>query len=210
MNKINPIKVMIVCYTILILVPIPPVAASQGTRTALVKQASVTIQEAINEASPGDTIHVPAGIYFEHIIINKTVALVGESSSTTIIDGNNSGTLIQVASDNVSITGFRLQNSGYGWIMHGVYVYEAVNCTIKGNNFYNVCHNVRLNYSRSSQVLENTINGPLGGVAMYGIRVENSVNCTVADNDVTVNIGAIHLENATECTVRRNLLIGKD
>jgi len=209
-NKINSIKVMIVCYTILVLVPMPPVAASQGTRTALVKQASVTIQEAINEASPGDTIHVPAGTYYEHVFVNKTVSLVGENRNTTIIDGSDSGTIIQVTSDGVSITGFKLQNSGYGWTMQGVYVYRADNCTIKDNTLYNVCHNVRLNYSRDSQILDNTIDGPSNGVTMYGIRLENSINCTAAGNRVSVRVGAIHLENATGCIVRGNYLVKND
>ena len=37
-----------------------------------------TIQEAINAAGPGDVIHVAAGIYREHLIVNKSLTLIGE------------------------------------------------------------------------------------------------------------------------------------
>ena len=49
-----------------------------------------TIQEAINAASPGDTIFVRNGIYYEIVVVNKTVSLVGESKETTIVNGNGS------------------------------------------------------------------------------------------------------------------------
>jgi parallel beta-helix repeat protein len=169
-----------------------------------------TIQEAINNANPGDMILVPAGMYYEHVIVNKTVLLVGENSNTTIIDGSNNGTMVQITADAVGITGFRLQNSGYGWTRQGVYVYGANNCTIKGNSLYNVCHNIRLNYSSDSQVIENRIDGPSNGVTMYGIRIENSVNCSATGNHVSARVGAIHLENATECIVRNNYLVKND
>jgi nitrous oxidase accessory protein NosD len=94
-----------------------------------VKRDFETIQEAINNANAGDTIYVSAGIYYEHIIINKTVSLIGENNNSTIIDGSNDGTIVEIVeADDVSISGFKLQNSGYGWIRHGIYVYKAHNC----------------------------------------------------------------------------------
>ena len=52
-----------------------------------------SIQQAINDAADGSTIEVPSGIYYEHISINKTINLVGEDVSSTIIDGGNNGTV---------------------------------------------------------------------------------------------------------------------
>ena len=46
-----------------------------------------TIQGAINAASPGDTIFVYSGTYYENVVVNKTVSLIGENRSNTIIDG---------------------------------------------------------------------------------------------------------------------------
>jgi parallel beta-helix repeat protein len=158
-----------------------------------------TIQEAINKASVGDTIYVSAGIYFEHLIINKSVSLVGEDKYTTVIDGSSGGTVVQITADNVSISGFKVQNSGWGWIKNGIYVHMADNCEIKSNYLFRNCHNIRLNYSRGSRVIGNTMdsNG-------YGIRLVNSEDCIAIENSVSGCIGGVHLENATRCIVEKN------
>jgi parallel beta-helix repeat protein len=160
----------------------------------------VSIQEAINEAENGSTVLVPSGIYCEHVIVNKTISFVGENVSTTIIDGTNNGTVVSITADNVSISCFTIRNSGWGWTRNGVYV-QADNCEIKNNFLIQNCHNIRVNYSKSSQVLENKIDG--NG---YGIRLMNAFNCTAIDNNVSGCIGGVHLENATNCVVTGNYI----
>jgi len=164
-----------------------------------IQETFVSIQEAIDEAENGSTVVVPSGVYYERVIINKTISLIGENVSTTIIDGNNGGTIVKITADNVSIAGFTIQNSGWGWYKNGIYVYFADNCEIQDNFLFHNCHNIRLNYSEDSRVLDNTIDGD-----GYGIRFINSFNCTAIDNDVSNCIGGVHLQNATSCIVKRN------
>lgn len=64
-----------------------------------------TIQEAINNATLGDTISVSSGLYYERVIINKTVTLVGENMETTIVDGSFGGSVFQITADNVNVMG---------------------------------------------------------------------------------------------------------
>ena len=64
-----------------------PVAASQEIRRVPTLEYP-TIQAAIDAANPGDIIQVASGAYYEHVVVNKSLTLVGEGSSTTIIDGN--------------------------------------------------------------------------------------------------------------------------
>jgi len=166
----------------------------------------VSIQEAINEAEHGSTILVPSGIYHEHVIVNKTISLVGENVSTTIIDGNNAGsTVVQIIADNVSISDFTVRNSGCVWQGSGIQVNRSDNCKIENNYLLNNCHNIRLDYSRNSSVLKNTIKGEC-----YGIRLMNSFDCTVDGNSVSGCIGGVHLENATNCVVKRNYITQND
>ena len=162
-------------------------------------QGNFSIQEAINEAENGSTIHVPSGVYYERVVINKTVSLIGENVSTTIIDGNNGGTVVNITADNVTIAGFTVRNSGWGWVKNGIYVYRADRCEIKNNFLFHNCHNIRLNHSGNSRVLDNTVDG--NG---YGIRFINSFNCMAINNNVSNCIGGVHLQNATNCTVKRN------
>jgi len=164
-----------------------------------VPESIVSIQEAINEAENGSTVIIPSGIYFEHVIVNKTISLVGENISTTIIDGSNAGTVVRIIADGVNITGFTIQNSGWGWYRNGIYVYRADNCKINNNILLHNCHNIRLNCSQRSHVINNTINGD-----GYGIRLISSLNCTATGNSVSNCIGGVHLQNATNCTVEQN------
>ncbi|UCD12997.1 MAG: hypothetical protein JSW60_05370, partial [Thermoplasmatales archaeon] len=47
-----------------------------------------SIQDAIDNASGGDTINVFNGLYNENIILNKSINLVGENKDSTIINGS--------------------------------------------------------------------------------------------------------------------------
>src|SRR4030042_7035615 len=56
-----------------------------------------TIQEAINAADDGDTVFVRNGTYYEHIVINKTISLIGENPEDTIIDAEHIGTAVLIS-----------------------------------------------------------------------------------------------------------------
>jgi parallel beta-helix repeat protein len=76
-----------------------------------------TIQSAIDDANTGDTIFVydESSPYYEYIIVNKTINLVGENRNTTIIDGINNTYVIWIFSCNCSIREFTIRNSSrYG------------------------------------------------------------------------------------------------
>ena len=68
-----------------------------------------TIQEGINNASSGDTVYVYNGTYYENIIVNKTIELIGENRDNTIIDGGGSDDVIYISSNNVLIRNFTIQ-----------------------------------------------------------------------------------------------------
>ena len=59
------------------------------------------IQDAIDNATSGDTVFVYSGVYYEHIKIREKIDLIGEENINTIIDGNNSGNVITIYEDEV-------------------------------------------------------------------------------------------------------------
>lgn len=98
--------------------PVVPPTEQDKLRTLPTKSPSasnvpddyLTIQEAIDAANDGDTINVATGTYNENLIINKPLTLQGESKDTTIIQkGENH--LIQINSEDVTITGFSILGS---------------------------------------------------------------------------------------------------
>ena len=89
-------------------------SAHAEPRIIVVPDDYSTIQEAINNASNGDTVFVKSGIYYENIDVNKTVSLIGENRETTIIDSYAEApdkVAINVTVSGVEVTGFTILNS---------------------------------------------------------------------------------------------------
>jgi parallel beta-helix repeat protein len=172
------------------------------SKGAYVQGNFTSIQKAINEAENGSSVHVPSGVYYERVVINKTISLIGQNASTTIIDGSNTGTVVRITADNVSISGFAIQNSGWGWYRSGIETQQANDCKIENNILFHTCHNIRLNGSRNCLIAGNKIDhiNQMG----YGIRLTESINCTVSNNFVAKNIGGIVFENSSNCTAVGN------
>lgn len=71
-----------------------------------------TIQAAINAANTSDIIQASPWTYVENVTVNKSVTITGLNTSTTFIDGNGSGTVVNITANNVLFEGFTVQNSG--------------------------------------------------------------------------------------------------
>jgi len=88
-------------------------------------------QAAIDDASPGDEIHVDSGMYYENVVLNKPLILLGESNFAATIDGNGGEKVFEVIDNEVVIEGFRIQNGSIG-----IYVTSSYN-TLIGNTVSN-------------------------------------------------------------------------
>jgi parallel beta-helix repeat protein len=178
----------------------------KSTLSVTVPSDYPTIQSAINNAMPGATVFVSSGLYYEQVIVNKSLTLVGDNWET-VLDGNSAQvTLVQVTADNVKVTGFKIQNSGWKWGRAGIEVNNADNCIIENNFVYLTCHQIRLIESQDSKVISNTVSAPRDPFpqSAYGIRLENCTDCLITDNAISNNIGGIHFEGAVNCTATRN------
>jgi pectin methylesterase-like acyl-CoA thioesterase len=100
-----------------------------------------TIQDAVDNASEGDTVFVYDELapYYENIVINTSIHLLGENRNTTSIEGGNHAIFIKA--DEVTVSGFRISNVGDFWNCCGFYVISNSN-TIVNNNIIN---NQRMN-----------------------------------------------------------------
>ncbi len=98
------------------------------------------IQDAIAAASSGDTIFVYSGIYYENIIIDKRITLLGEGRDSVIIDGGGSGNVIIVRVNGVEISEVCITNSGArsaGILLDNVDYVTVSHCKID-NAYYGI------------------------------------------------------------------------
>jgi parallel beta-helix repeat protein len=187
-----------------------------------------TIQSAVNAASSGELVYIYAGIYNEHVIINKSLTLQGEDRETTIIDGGGSGDVIYVSANYVTVVGVTVRNGYNGiylipnWAIHHFTFRDGV---VTSNTFVGI----QAGHSNSSgayHVIEDCVIANSGYMGLYAHQFSHSVirNCDVfgnvswaldvawgqytliTNNRVHDNDGAgIHLDSMTTTTVENNV-----
>jgi parallel beta-helix repeat protein len=147
-----------------------------------------TIQAAIDapQTLDGHTILVDSGTYYEHVIVNKTVSLIGERKETTIIDGGGYGIVVRIWADGVKISNFTIRNIGppspeLPPPMDGISAHFS-NGEISNNIIEHNGDGIALVFSTN-----NTITGNKVSENECGIRLDDSSNNTIASNDVSSN-----------------------
>ncbi|HVQ01272.1 MAG TPA: NosD domain-containing protein [Candidatus Thermoplasmatota archaeon] len=142
------------------------------------------IQDAINNATPGDTIFVYHGLYQENVCIDRAVTLQGENRDDTIIDGGKLGTVVDITASNVIIQGFTIQHSKSGISYAGIDISTASNVLITNNTL------------RDNEGL---------GVSIQGLGTTGTM---IAANKILNNSYGIFLQEAPRTEVIGNTIVG--
>lgn len=169
-----------------------------------------SIQDAINNATGGETIYVYNGIYAENISINKQINVSGESIEGVVVNGQftveNNDTLIEMmtisnvtsggdfpsaifdTSTNSIFTNLKLVNNTYG-IFLSEYSYGNI---ISNNLIEN--NDVGIYINNFGELTAPTINditimdNKIDNNYEYGIHIENSNNNTIRHNRILNNV----------------------
>ena len=138
-----------------------------------------TIQEAINASALGNIIYIYNGTYHEHLEINKSVSLVGQSPDITIIDGDGLGTIIHISTENASISGFTIRNGEIG-----IHLQNCSNANVKENvitsNFFD---GIRITSSQNITIKDNNIEK----ISQNCVFLQNSDHSLLDHNNITSN-----------------------
>jgi len=189
------------------------------------------IQDAINNASDGDTIFVfdDSSPYYENIVIDKSINLLGENKNTTLIDGDNNDDVLYISADYVYFSGFTLTNCGNNNYDCGIEI-NSDNNTINNNIIHKnegeriVSGGILINSSYNNTILLNKIySNDYDGITIInsdynhihqnkifdnkrlGITLSNSSNNIIEYNEVYENYCGICLyPHSTQNIVKNN------
>jgi parallel beta-helix repeat protein len=149
--------ILIVSITILVLCFVVTASATNWSVDGSGGADFTGIQDAINNASDGDTILVYSGIYYENVVVDKSVTLKG--IGYPVVDANGSDSAITLTADGITLVGFNATNSSSLFDV-GINVTSNYNA-ITGNNVNNNKHGIDLYNSRNNVITGNNMHQPL-------------------------------------------------
>ena len=188
------------------------------------------IQDAIDNASDGDTIFVYDDIspYLENLTIDKSINLVGEDRDTTVIQTTHNKDVIIISADGVNISGFTIQNGDNGILLQSNY------CNI----YYNFINNSNsdgissiFHYSSFNTITDNIFSTHCLSIWITGSNNEFSNNVITSKSSISIFLCSgsrdnfilnnyiicksqpqhtIFLENSKNNTISGNTIINKD
>lgn len=158
------------------------------------------IMDAVATAADGSTIHIAPGTYFENLVIERTplgarnLSLIGTGGAeVTIVDGSESGPVIDVEGSSLSLTGLTITN-GHNDFGGGISARDSTvvlrSSTVSGNvvspGIRDSCYGAGiLMHSGSLSLIDSAVTdnrailcGPGGVFVSYGsVSLTNSVVC---------------------------------
>ena len=189
-----------------------------------------SIQDAIDNASDGDTIIVLNGIYHENVSISKELTILSRNAtlfgyfnikSTSTIDNftingidysikcNNSNIILRDNKIN-SYYGVLLNNTIDGEIYdnrfeckYAIFMQYSPNCIIHDNNFYNNWYGVWAEYSNYLIIRDNNFSSN----RWYTVWLDRCDNSIIQNNSFYKNWYSIFLYHTNNCSIEQNKIL---
>ena len=205
LRKATLVLIIIICFSIGLHRTDYKLSAEASPTTIIVDDDGSAdfnnIQEAINNASTGDTVLVRTGTYYENVVINKSISLIGEDRDLTIINGSRMGNVVWVTASNVCVENLTVQGSEAS--TSGILIVRSTGNVIGNNRIIDNSEGISLYNSYSNMIFGNNITAN----NIDGIYLSSSSNNTFSDNIVCSNQDdGIYLYFSSNNTFSRNLI----
>lgn len=162
------------------------------------------IQDAIDNAGDGDTVFVYTGTYHESLIIEKSLNLVGENRTKTIVDSGHSTYVIDIfVCTAVSVRRFTIQNSSKNGINSEAVEIELIDNIVKNHGYVGIC----LKNSSKTIVTNNIISQNERGLCLCWGCCNSTVSFNIIEEN---NYCAIYLYNSSNNRVVENLFTNNE
>ncbi|MBW2965779.1 right-handed parallel beta-helix repeat-containing protein [Candidatus Woesearchaeota archaeon] len=156
-----------------------------------------SVKDGINKVSEGGTVYVSDGIYYDNIVINKSINLIGNDKNTTIIDGGKKWDVLKITKDKCTIQNINISNSGSDAGLKILSNRTTLTNNILYGNLYGIFIESRFDNIISNNIFSNN---------KYDIKLRGTFNTRIIKNKILNNIENIILESSHNTTVSDNVL----
>ena len=167
-----------------------------------------SINEAISLSNAGDTVEVTEGIYYENVIISKSIQLRGIHFPS--INSCGIENVVLVTADNVLIEGFQIENSGRSSLDEycGIKAVDCRGIMIRNNKFDNNSIGIYLKKSNSVIIYDNYVTTSITDMPVLGnaIHCWNSDSLSIKRNRVSKHRDGIYLEFVKDSYIDENIV----
>ncbi len=199
------IMVIVVQFILVASLAVHPVGAA---KTFAVPDEYPTIAAAIAAASPGDTVLVKPGIYYEDLTIDKALTVKSETPQAAVVVGTGGVAkggkgVFTVQADNVAIEGFTIQSLNYTTSSDcatGIML-NADGATITGNVFLGPYYGVFASVTSQTNVSDNQ----LVKIGKNGIKICGGDHNVITGNVMTGNVQSGAAVDGSSTIVANNL-----
>ena len=164
--------------------------------------SDMPIQDAIDNATAGETICVKDGIYTENVDVTKQLTIRSENGAdSTIVNAlDPNDNVFEVTADHVNIIGFTVKEAPDSF---GIFLSGVNNCTISTNIVSGNSQGIYLTNSIQNIIANNTAKNN----GYNGIRLEDSNTNRITGNDASnnVNYHGISLCTSNNNEIRNNI-----
>jgi len=199
-------------------------ASVSAAKTIYVPDDYLTIQSAVNAASPGDTIIVRDGLYKEHVIVNKQLTIKSERGYANCVVNGEGSDVFALYADGIRIEGFTITGGRHGIFINsnnnsifnnnissnnedGIYIPSSSNNIISDNIISNNDNGIYLWYSNNNCISDNIISNNNNGTYLY-----HSNNNSISNNNILNNYNpyyyginaGIYLEHSNGTSISNN------
>lgn len=171
------------------------------------KERFTSIKQAIEAASPGDTILVRPGVYKEgNMVIQKPLTLLGENYPE--LHGENKFEIFTLHGSNITIKGFFFRDTGVASIndLAAVKVLDSKNIQVLENRFSNTFFGIYFANSSNSTVRGNTLSssGTVEQNIGNGIHMWKCDRIKILKNRISGHRDGIYFEFVTNSEISEN------
>lgn len=202
MNTRNRFLVAFVIFALLIFAVVLSTRAEVIAASEIHVLPGQSIQEAINNASDGDTIVVQNGMHLEGqypIVVNRSITLAGQNVAETIINGNSSNRgIFLVKANNVRVLSLTIQNTTENFAVCGISLVNVRFAEVSGCILANCGSGLGLTNSSENNITRNNfVNNKSFGVYLHST---SSLNI-ISGNNVTGNPTGINIDTSCQHNV---------